>query len=84
MSQEQVAGRDTAQKPFGQQSDTTFWISLVVGLALIGALAIVQWASKASAANTDAKSTVSLQDKQSSVDPVYRCANGKVSFTPCS
>lgn len=84
MSQEQFAQRGTQYKPFGQKSDTTFWISLGVGLALIGVLGVAQWVSSASAAKATAKSTVSAQAKTNSADPVYRCADGRVSFTPCS
>lgn len=82
MSQEQFAQHGTQYKTFGQKSDTTFWISLGVGIVLIGALGIA--ASNASATKAAAKPAVSVQAKTKSVDPVYRCADGRVSFAPCS
>ncbi|MGQ0698425.1 MAG: hypothetical protein ACT4PZ_09295 [Panacagrimonas sp.] len=81
MSQEQFAQHDTQHKTFGQKSDTTLWISLGVGFALMGALGVAQWASNPS---TAAKSAVSVQTKTNSAEPVYKCADGRVSFAPCS
>lgn len=80
MSQDQLAQSGTPYKPFGQKSDTTLWISLAVGFAVLGALGFAQWASSAS---TAVKPTVSVQAKTTSTAPVYRCADGRVSFTPC-
>lgn len=84
MSQEQFAQRGTRYKTFGQKSDTTFWISLGVGLALIGALGVAQWMSNASAEKATVKPTAGVQAQTNSANPVYRCADGRVSFTPCS
>ena len=83
MPQEQFAQRNKSYRTFEQKSDTTLWISLGVGLALIGALAVADWASDASAASAAAESSASVQTRKPSVDPVYRCADGRVSFTPC-
>lgn len=83
MSQGPFAQHSKSHKTFGRKSDTTLWISLVVGLALLGALGAAQWASSATAANTAAKPAVSVEAQTPSAAPVYRC-DGRVSFTPCS
>lgn len=83
MSQEQSAQRGKPYRTFEQKSDATFRIILGVGVALVGALGLAQWASQAPAATAVAKPAVDVQAKTSSVDPVYRC-NGRVSFKPCS
>ena len=70
------------EKAFGEKSDSTLWISLAVGFLLIGALAAGQWASAGSEKDA-AKSASSVQAKKSA-EPVYRCADGRISFTPCS
>jgi hypothetical protein len=82
MPQEQVAQQNTMDRPFGQKSDTTLWISLAVGFAVMGALGAAHWSSSASA-HAAAKPVANVQGKPKS-DPVYRCADGRVSFTPCN
>lgn len=86
MSQEQFAqSSSTQQTTFGQKSDTNLWISLGVGLVLIGAVGVIDWMSKASATKAAAKPATSTQQATAkSVAPVYQCAGGRVSFTPCS
>ncbi|MGQ0503304.1 MAG: hypothetical protein ACT4P0_11995 [Panacagrimonas sp.] len=73
----------TQPKAFGQKSDTTFWISLGVGLALIGVLGAMQWESSVSTRKVAVKTAADVQAKARSVAPVYRCNDGRVSFTPC-
>lgn len=66
---------------FGQKTDITFWISVGVGFALVGAMGVAQYVSKDAVAA--AKPVPSVQAKASTADPVYQC-NGRVSFKPCS
>lgn len=82
MSQE--FARSTPSRSFEKQSDRTFLIILVVGIALVGGLGLADWLSKASAPHAaPAKAAASAQARTGAVDPVYKCADGRVSFKPC-
>ena len=81
MSQEQQAQHAVMDKPFGSSSDSTLWISLGVGFLLIASLAAAHIVSSASDAS--AKAAVTVKAKTHSTSPVYRCADGGVSFSPC-
>lgn len=82
MSQEQSAQSAAMDKPFGSSSDSTLWISLGVGFLLIGSLAAAHIVSSASDASAK-KAAVHVQAKSHTTSPVYRCADGGVSFSPC-
>ena len=82
MSQDQFAQHGTSERAFGEKSDTTLKIGLAIGFAVLGGLGVAQWAFSASNAES-AKSSVTVEAKKSA-DPVYRCADGRVSFNPCS
>ena len=84
MSQEQLVPGPRPHRSFEQKSDKTFWVILAVGVAIVAALALVDWASKASATQSAAKQPATVQATTSSADPVYKCADGRVSFKPCS
>jgi len=81
MSQGPFAERSTSYKTFEQKSDNALRIGLAVGLLLIGGFAVAQWTSHGSA---HAKPAASAPVKAESSEPVYRCADGGVSFKPCS
>lgn len=83
MSQEQQAQHAVMDKPFGSSSDSTLWISLGVGFLLIGSLAAAHIVSSASDASAKEKAAMTVKVKTHSTSPVYRCADGGVSFSPC-
>ncbi|HKY92307.1 MAG TPA: hypothetical protein VJM11_14760 [Nevskiaceae bacterium] len=84
MSHEQLVPGPRPTRSFGQKSDKTFWIILGVGVALVAMLALLDYVSNASATARAPKQDATVQAKTSTADPVYKCADGRVSFKPCS
>lgn len=83
MSQQPPVLTATRTRTYEQKSDRTFWIALGVGFAVIGALGAAHWVSHAHKAA--AKPAAAVQaTKSSAAGSVYRCADGRVSFSPCS
>lgn len=82
MSQEPVLTA-TRTRSFEQKSDMTLWITLGVGFAVIGALGAAHWAHHADKAASKPATAVQAT-KSASAGSVFRCADGRVSFTPCS
>ena len=84
MSQQQPAQIDPHHRNFAEKSDMTLWITLSVGFAVIGALGAAHWASHAEKAAAKSKPANTVQAQSSNAGSVFRCADGRVSFTPCS
>lgn len=82
MLQQQSAQNGLQERAFGEKSDKTLWIALSVGFAVIGALGTAHWMSHAE--KVASKPAVTVQAKSASAGSVFRCADGRVSFTPCS
>jgi hypothetical protein len=77
------AQRSTPSRSFEKKSDRTFLIILAVAFAVVGGLFAADWVSKASNPTVASKPAASAQAKTSTADPVYKCADGRVSFKPC-
>jgi hypothetical protein len=83
MSQQTPVLTATRTRTYEQKSDMTMWITLGVGFAVLGALGVAHWASHAEKAAAKAAAPVE-HVKSASADSVHRCADGRVSFTPCT
>ena len=85
MSQQEPVLTATRTRTYEQKSDMTLWIALGVGFSVIGALGAAHWASHAEkVANKQAATAVTVQAKSSAAGSVHRCADGRVSFSPCT
>ena len=85
MSQQLPVLTATRTRTYEQKSDKTLWITLGVGFAVIGALGAAHWVSHAEkTANKQAAAAVTVQAKSSAAGAVHRCADGRVSFAPCT
>lgn len=83
MSQEAVASAHRPRRSFEERADATLRISVGIALAIVAAFGVAQWATTASADTTVEKPAVSVQASSDNSEAVHRCADGRVSFTPC-
>jgi hypothetical protein len=83
MSQELPVLTATRTRTYETKSDMTMWIALGVGFAVLGALGAAHWASHAEKAAAKAAAPAA-HVSSASHDSVHRCADGRVSFAPCT
>lgn len=81
--QQQPVLTATRTRTYEQKSDMTLWITLSVGFAVVGALGAAHFASRDKKPAAP-KPAATVQAKSNGAESVYRCADGRVSFTPCS
>lgn len=84
MSQQQALDRDASYESYSPKTgNMALWVSLALGFGLIGAMGVAHWSSHSQAkAAKQAAAVVQAQPAKSS--SVFQCADGRVSFTPCS
>lgn len=85
MSQHEPVLTATRTRSYERKADMTMWITLAVGFAVLGALGTAHWVSHGQ--KVAAKAAASAQQtaqKSSAAGSVHRCADGRVSFSPCT
>jgi hypothetical protein len=84
MSQTQPAQSAPRHRTFEERADRTLYIALGVGFLVIGALGTAHWVSHASSAKASAHKPAATTHAKADSSSVFRCNDGRVSFTPCS
>lgn len=84
MSQQQPAQSATHRRSFEERADRTLYIALAVGFLVIGALGTAHFVSHVSSPKRSAKPAAATTHAAASSSSVFRCADGRVSFSPCS
>lgn len=84
MSQHEPVLTATRTRSYERKSDMTLWITLAVGFAVIGALGTAHWVSHSHKVASKPAAAAQAAQKSTAAGPVHRCADGRVSFNPCT